>query len=179
MPKREEKRMITRNRKIGILLIACLLTVGFASAYAKGGNPFDELWTHILNTDNRLIELEAKIAILEGLISIGPPGFGAPDYDSGWQTLPPGSFAYKDLFFDTSVIYDINNTLVYMEGRFYSTSTDTFVVHQTYYGGTSGQYQYGFWWQMSDDHVLIHKLLFDSDADEIRVRIWQLPPPPT
>ena len=173
--------MKQKKRTIGLLLIVGLLTVGFASVYAKGGNPFDELWTHILNTDDRVDALEANITRLEDLIAsitVGPPGFGAPDYDSGWQTLPPDvSFAYEELYFDTSVIYDINNTLVYMEGRYYSTVADTYVIHQIYYGGTSGQYQYGFWWQMYDDHVTIHKFLFDYDADEMRVRIWQLPPP--
>jgi len=128
--------MKQKKRTIGLLLIVGLLTVGFASVYAKGGNPFDELWTHILNTENRVDALEANITRLEDLIAsftVGPPAFGAPDYDSGWQTLPPDeSYAYKELYFDTSVIYDINNTLVYMEGRYYSTFADTYVVHQTY-----------------------------------------------
>ena len=35
--------MIIKKRTIGFLLIVGLLTVGVASAYAAGGNPFDRL----------------------------------------------------------------------------------------------------------------------------------------
>jgi hypothetical protein len=104
--------MITKKRTIGFLLIVGLLTVGVASAYAAGGNPFDRLdatfeevkadlaslWTvvtgnqTVVGLEATVLALENRIAYLETLIE-GPPGpEGPPGADGADGAIgPPGA----------------------------------------------------------------------------------------
>jgi hypothetical protein len=57
----------------------------------------------------------------------GPAGLGEPDYDSGWVTMESGQ-SHQVFQFDTTVIYDYENTLVSLEGKMGET------IHQREYG---------------------------------------------
>lgn len=113
----------------------------------------------------------------------GPAGMlGAPDFDSGWNTIETKT--YENFYFDTDVIYDYDNTFVYLEGRYWTTpdpSPDEFVIHQLYYGfghSLDTTRQYGIHWRLYDHYITVSRAPDDAYSFEIRVRIWQLPPPP-
>lgn len=95
---------MSRNRKIGILLTVCLLTVGIASVYAAGTNPFDtltgafedfqvqfqQMWNRIDTVESQLdiIQFESRIATLEDLFPV--PGDVGPEGPIG----PQGPMGY-------------------------------------------------------------------------------------
>ena len=98
---------------------------------------------------------------------------GAPDYDSGWTGISP-SFAH--VFTHNLGTADI---LVYLVGR------DDTVMTQHAYGGlivaTGGQmFRYGVFWIAEDeDTIRVERYIDDAVWEEVRVLIWELPPPPT
>ena len=78
---KEKKEMKNMKRKIGLLLIACLFTVGIASVYAAGSNPFDALYadfdafqenvgTTLGQMLNSITGLETDVTVLEDKVAI-------------------------------------------------------------------------------------------------------------
>jgi len=112
---------------------------------------------------------------------IGPLGFGELIHDSGWKAVGKG----KDL---TICTLEDPNIFVYMIGRNYYWSG-----HQADYGGDISFSQNdaiieGASWfiehQSSDwldyPHTLkVHRFSDDWEYPEVRVLVWQLPPPET
>lgn len=151
--------MMTRKRKIGLLITACLLTVGIASTYAAGSNPFDtltgafddfqaefqQMWTRIdivedkvatIQFMEKIAELEARIVVLEaGGGTQGPPGPKGEKGDTGSFGAPDydsGWLVITDPLGKEIFEHNLDTTdlFVYMIGKDTLSS-----VHQWYYGG--------------------------------------------
>jgi len=126
---------------------------------------------------SQIAELESTVTALEAV----PSGFGELIHDSGWKAVGKG----KDL---TICTLEDPNIFVYMIGRNSYKSG-----HQEYYGGRTYDIHDDYisegavWFiehQSSDwldyPHTLkIHRFSNDSKYPEVRVLVWQLPPPET
>ena len=87
-----------KSKLIGIVLVT-LLSLGVVSVYAKGGNPFDELWGHIFGIDTQVAEMQAKLDTFQEMLDngslIGPRGYNGTQGIQGPVGLigpegPPG-----------------------------------------------------------------------------------------
>lgn len=122
----------------------------------------NDLRTHVYDLRSDLDNVIDNLADMKTLSN--------PDFDTGWVTITPGDF--KVFYFDTSVIYDINNAFVYMEGKYSSGIT----IHQDFYGGyVDDSNYYGANWALYENALRIDRLPKDDVWTKIRVRIWQLP----
>lgn len=105
----------------------------------------------------------------------GPPGeWGAPDYDSGWVSMP-------DRFLSLTHNLGTKELFVYFIGR-----NSLGVIHQFSYGEdwfydyqTSMEWkQTGATWDInSDNEILVTRSWDDANWDEVRVLLWKLPEP--
>lgn len=149
------------KKSLGFLLIACLLTVGIASVYAAGSNPFDtlwadfaafqenvgstlgQMWTRIDVVEDKvatiqfmetIADLEARILVLEAVIS--NPGTPGPEGPAG----PPGP-GFGELIHDSGwiAIEPGLNTICTLDNRnvfVYMIGRNSIgKIHQIAYGG--------------------------------------------
>ncbi|MFV1956480.1 MAG: hypothetical protein ACC669_01665 [bacterium] len=152
-------------RKIGIVGIMGLFFVaGIAFVYSCGGGSSSSAAT--------LNELEDRVLALENKLT--------PAYDSGWVAIAQG----QDLPFSHNVggnsgdyIVDVKQWTSHIMGLPILSS-----INNRYIGGDKGSvYQEGIYWYISssddgtpleDNIIRVYRLIGDSAAEKIRVRIW-------
>lgn len=112
---------------------------------------------------------------------IGPAGaFGAPDYDSGWVTIAEGqvlelqhNLNSRELFVyllgrEEHSMYGVYTHQWYLHGDARVTTSPPLIVESR-----------GLCWLTTSDNVInLQRLPSDLYWQEVRVLIWQLPPPP-
>jgi len=167
---------------MSIAVISFLIGTSMAT---DGGNPFDMIWEAIQDLQTQIDEIELTPGPQGPQGEQGPPGpqgppgeFGAPDYDSGWIPIEPGSSEMVTHNLGT------NELFVYMIGRYPVWLPDpdiwTHVVHQIGIGTDSdGDDQTGVaWWlydDADDDTMWVMRKGDDADWLEFRVYIWIIP----
>ncbi len=110
---------------------------------------------------------------IEALEAAPPGGLGELFYDSGWISLTRNVPTYLCTLDDPSSVF------VYMIGRDYGTD-----IHQIYYGSVISDLEgdhkfYGAFWYIDGYSLKVLRRFNDQNWDEVRVRVWQLPPPPS
>lgn len=137
----------------------------------------DALNTTIIEQQNTINNLNQTVVHLNETVAIlNSTGLGAPDYDSGWQSLP--------LVAGLHLTHNLNTTdvIVYLIGKYYSPGG---VVHQWSYGGSSitGDVEgYGaFWTELYNTTIAVYRGRNDVSNyirwDYVRVMIWKIPQP--
>jgi hypothetical protein len=142
-----------------------------ASIYGTAGTPINltALQSEIDSLNSALLALENTVATQQSQINnLGAElatKLGAPDYDSGWFAINPGSYIILTHNLGTT------NVLVYMVGRISGT------IDQVEYGGdANGQSSYGAnWYGLTTTQIWINRMSQDIWWPEIRVFMWILP----
>jgi len=101
-------------------------------------------------------------------------GFGAPDYDSGWTVINPGT--------NVNVTHNLGteDLFVYLYGRFRNTLGDMrWIYHQTNFGtnifGLGDEWvQRGAQWSSDENSIVVFREYTDESWEEFRVIIWKI-----
>jgi hypothetical protein len=110
------------------------------------------------------------------ITQLGPTeGFGAPDYDSGWIVINPGT--------NVNVTHNLGteNLIVYLNGRYKSNLEDvTWIYHQTNFGTNiflvnEEWVQRGAQWRSDENSILVFREYTDEYWEQFRVIIWKIP----
>lgn len=179
----EKKRLIVLGSTLVLLML--LSGVGLYSAGAIVTPPskipsgqFEAVWNAIIDLQNqitnvqalesRINTLEARIAALEA----NQGGSGEPDFDSGWITLSDlPTFVWHYLGTD--------NIRVCLVGRYHDSYSGGYIVTQKSTKPGTGQTIYPYWMSCPNpDGIWVFKDFSDPYWNEVRVLIWELPPPP-
>jgi hypothetical protein len=95
----------------------------------------------------------------------GPPGFGTPDYDSGWRDIATGQTLTLAHVLKTTNVY------VYVVGK-----NAAGEIHQSDYGWLTtglGTSKYGLnWISMDADLIKVTRGDIDGNWGQVRVMIW-------
>lgn len=99
----------------------------------------------------------------------GPPGFGTPDYDSGWSNIAAGE--------QLTLFHDLGTTEVYV---YVIGKTEAGLIHQLDYGWIHGggvEYnKFGLAWYGLDTEVIkAWRAAQDENWVQVRVMIWKIP----
>jgi hypothetical protein len=157
---------------------------GVGLKYGTEGTPINktdlllQLMTKIDLLNATMIEQQNIINVLnETIIYLNNTRMlGAPDYDSGWQSIPLGIALY--------LTHNLNTTelVVYVIGR-YDSGGGSKTVHQWAYGGdysTLGD-RGVFWTELKNTTIGIIRGWNDVSSyikwEEVRVMIWKIPQP--
>ncbi len=94
-------------------------------------------------------------------------------WNSGWFALTPGTTGV----FTHNLGGDVGEYAV--ELLFWDTDVGGLGVHTFGYGGfeDSGQWEGGYWSDLTDSTITVHRMANDETADRMRVRVWFMTPP--
>jgi len=137
----------------------------------------DTLNATIIEQQNTINYLNETVVYLNETVTVlNRTGLGAPDYDSGWQSLSFGQQLY--------LTHNLNTTdlLVYFIGRYESGYMWT---HQYSFGGqydsNYGMGHHGAWWAAEDNTIILYRAAHDFQSGQpwnhVRVMIWKIPEP--
>ena len=135
-------------------------------------NNNQELQTVLASTETQNTELQETIKnarvvfeAIEKELQMFESGFGAPEFDSGWQNIDPGE--------SVSIAHGLNtkdDLFVYMIGRNNEETTN-----QLYYGlSYLLELEAGTGWTLDDTNVHVHRGGIDVHWEEVRVYIWRI-----
>jgi hypothetical protein len=88
-----------------------------------------------------------------------------PAYDSGWRSISKGEY----LTLLHGLGGDPDNYIVDLQ--FYDKDSNN-GRHHVFYGGAREHQLGGFWKELTDQEITIHRYRKDSSVDRVRVRIW-------
>jgi hypothetical protein len=141
-------------------------------------NRLDQLNATVIEQQNTINNLNQTVAYLNETVTIlNSTGLRAPDYDSGWRSVPAGSLIY--------LTHNLNTTelLVYFMGK-YDYGNEW--IHQYCFGGSSGNphdltSEYGAWWALTNTTINLYRGSLDNVSgmpwQYARVMIWKIPQP--
>ena len=138
-------------------------------------NRLDQLNTTVIEQQNTINNLNQTVVYLNETVAIlDSTGLGAPDYDSGWQSMPVGSLII--------LTHNLNTTelLVYFIGKY---DSDSIWMHQYCFGGDSKYLigEYGAWWAATNTTINLYRAGSDHQSGMpwglARVMIWKIPQP--
>ena len=94
-------------------------------------------------------------------------------WNSGWFAIAPGATRV----FTHDLGGDVGDYAV--ELLFRDTDAGGLGVHTFGYGGfeESGQWEGGYWSDLTDTNITVHRMVDDETADRMRVRVWFMTPP--
>lgn len=94
-------------------------------------------------------------------------------WNSGWFAIAPGATQV----FTHNLGGDVGDYAV--ELLFRDTDVGGLGVHSFGYGGfeNTGQWQGGYWYDLTDTNITVHRMVNDETADRMRLRIWFMTPP--
>lgn len=177
-------------RKRQVVALASIVVVSFligTSLAATGGKPFDMIWEAIEDLQDQIDEIE----LIPGPPGPqgeqgppgpccpgppgpqGPPGFGEPDYDSGWRTIEPGTYDLLEHGLGDAEF------LVYMIGRYvtFTEPTTTYNIHQSNLNAIRDDE--GAAWTLSEmtpeDTIIVYRGASDTSWEQYRLYIWVIP----
>jgi len=191
MYEKREKGGDSVIKKRQIVALVSIVVVSFligTSLAATGGNPFDMIWEAIEDLQDQIDEIElipgppgpqgeqepvGPQGPQDEQGPQGPPGFGEPDFDSGWRTIEPGAVDFLEHGLGDAELF------VCMVGRYVSLTepTTTYDIHQRNLNAIVDDK--GAQWTLSEmvpeDTIIVRRGSSDTTWEQYRVYIWIIP----
>lgn len=163
--------LLTRYGSKGTSVNKTALLYEYWDTYLTVLSKLDSLNATIIEQQNIINYLNETVIYLNETVAIlNSTGLGAPDYDSGWQSLSSGQQLY--------LMHNLNTTelIVYLVGRYES---GDMWLHQYSFGSQLAQH--GAWWAASNTTIIVYRAMHDYTSFQpwnyVRIMIWEIPQP--